>query len=185
MLLDLCKHHLDVPPASVDLGHRCNRERTRLSNVGDVASQRIALPESHQPMLPCYMNSRLRRNYVGLLDVDEFAEVGERRCDMPGQCQFRYGRLILRQQLPLSYQSVLHSDPVLHFTFAISLAFLRTEKGGQFAARYGSLQDSTLVTRTSRRRRAGRRGERPRCASDGPLPIPGLSGRSRPNDRSR
>ena len=49
MLLDLCKRHLDVPPASVDLGHRCNRERTRLSNVGDVVSQRIALPESHQP----------------------------------------------------------------------------------------------------------------------------------------
>ena len=49
MLLDLCKRHLDVPPASVDLGHGWNRERTRLSNVGDVASQRIALPESHQP----------------------------------------------------------------------------------------------------------------------------------------
>ena len=42
--------------------------------------------------------------------------------------------LILRQQLPLSYQSVLHSYPVLHFTFAISLTFLRAEKGGQFPA---------------------------------------------------
>ena len=49
MLLDQFERHLDIPPASVDLGHRCNRERTRLSNVGDVASQRIALPESHEP----------------------------------------------------------------------------------------------------------------------------------------
>ena len=49
MLLDQCECHLDVPPASVDLGHGCNRERTRLPNVGDVASQRIALSEGHQP----------------------------------------------------------------------------------------------------------------------------------------
>ncbi len=49
VLLDQLERHLDVPPASVDLGHGCNRECVRLPNVGDVAAQRIALSESHQP----------------------------------------------------------------------------------------------------------------------------------------
>ena len=49
VLLDQLERHLDIPPASVDLGHGCNREGIRLPNVGDVAAQRIALSESHQP----------------------------------------------------------------------------------------------------------------------------------------
>ena len=48
VLLDQFERHLDIPPASVDLGHRWNRERTRVVNVGDVAAHGPALSESHQ-----------------------------------------------------------------------------------------------------------------------------------------
>ena len=49
MLLDQFERHLDVPPASVELCHRCDRECTSVLNVGDVAAQCFALSEGHQP----------------------------------------------------------------------------------------------------------------------------------------